>query len=142
MNETHVRKARRVTKPNAYTIDPLEQIITAEIAAYGQQLLSETNTNQPLTANTHLEELNSTSANNRISYDDSLDEITHTSGIDIKNRTEITRCPCHRQSNRGLMICCETCHVWQHTDCVGLPDILPSEYYCEQCRPEGHSYFE
>lgn len=83
-------------KTNAYTVDPLSDIIAAE----DSYLNSET------------------------------------------EKAEVTRCVCNRKNNRGLMICCETCQVWQHTDCMGLPDLIPAVYHCEICRPEGHSYFE
>lgn len=38
------------------------------------------------------------------------------------------------------MICCDKCAVWQHNECMEIPDKLPEgeQYFCEQCRPDLH----
>ena len=40
----------------------------------------------------------------------------------------------------GFFVQCDTCKVWQHGRCVGLPDeaSTPEEYSCQNCRPELH----
>ena len=39
----------------------------------------------------------------------------------------------------GLMVMCETCKVWQHTNCMDVPeDDVPDHYYCEECMPSLH----
>ena len=40
-----------------------------------------------------------------------------------------------------VFIQCDTCKVWQHGPCVGMPDDSDAdsvEYFCEECRPELH----
>ena len=42
-----------------------------------------------------------------------------------------------------VFIQCDTCHVWQHGPCVGVPDDLDAdsvEFFCEQCRPDFHKF--
>ncbi|KAJ1913598.1 Histone deacetylase complex subunit [Tieghemiomyces parasiticus] len=56
---------------------------------------------------------------------------------------DITRCVCGRKQEEGLfMIQCDECQVWQHGECVNLPDkkYCPESYFCELCRPEDHPY--
>lgn len=33
---------------------------------------------------------------------------------------------------------CETCHDWQHGNCMGFdsPASVPKNYFCEKCRPD------
>lgn len=42
----------------------------------------------------------------------------------------------------GLMIQCEDCGIWQHGECVNIPNkaLSPKHYYCEACRPNMHPY--
>lgn len=51
----------------------------------------------------------------------------------------VIRCPCGSDSNRGMMIQCETCLVWQHSLCVGIREqkAVPKNYYCELCSPRS-----
>ena len=40
-----------------------------------------------------------------------------------------------------VFIQCDSCQVWQHGPCVGMPDDSGAdsvEYFCEQCKPELH----
>lgn len=38
-----------------------------------------------------------------------------------------------------MMIQCEGCDAWQHTQCMGIPKKkIPKQYFCEICRPENH----
>ena len=40
-----------------------------------------------------------------------------------------------------VFIQCDTCKVWQHGPCVGMPDDSDAdsvEYFCEECRPGLH----
>ncbi|KAJ1973159.1 Histone deacetylase complex subunit [Dimargaris verticillata] len=56
---------------------------------------------------------------------------------------DVTRCVCGGKQDDGqFMIQCDVCKVWQHGECVNLPDQThcPDSYYCEQCRPEDHPY--
>ncbi|KAJ1989161.1 Histone deacetylase complex subunit [Dimargaris cristalligena] len=56
---------------------------------------------------------------------------------------DITRCVCGGDQEDGLfMIQCDSCKVWQHGECVNLPDqkYCPESYFCEVCRPEDHPY--
>ena len=48
---------------------------------------------------------------------------------------ECIRCPCGLYRDEGLMVQCEQCLVWQHGDCVGLPEGGMDEdanYLCEK----------
>ncbi|KAF2743321.1 hypothetical protein M011DRAFT_410818 [Sporormia fimetaria CBS 119925] len=83
---------------------------------------------------------------------------------DEEDEQEVTRCVCtfleypgppsvgHRTKDSvladadahneesGLFIQCDTCHVWQHGQCVGIMDEAssPDEYFCEECRKDLH----
>ena len=38
-------------------------------------------------------------------------------------------------------ISCDTCSVWQHNVCMGVPleeEAQPDNYFCEKCHPEDH----
>jgi histone-lysine N-methyltransferase ASH1L len=41
-------------------------------------------------------------------------------------------CVCGQYKDEGLMVQCETCHVWQHCDCVGHP-TGEENYFCQNC---------
>ncbi|KAL2622576.1 hypothetical protein R1flu_002781 [Riccia fluitans] len=55
-----------------------------------------------------------------------------------------TRCPCGNSRDSGTMIQCDDskCGVWQHINCVVVPEKsdektepeVPNSFYCEQCR--------
>lgn len=49
----------------------------------------------------------------------------------------VIRCLCNENANKGMMIQCETCLVWQHSLCVGIREekALPAHYFCELCQP-------
>jgi hypothetical protein len=62
---------------------------------------------------------------------------------------EITRCICGSQEypfpdadikDRGFIIYCERCNVWQHGHCVGLMSEKDTShvYFFEECRPDLH----
>ncbi|CDZ97150.1 PHD Zn-finger proteins [Phaffia rhodozyma] len=53
---------------------------------------------------------------------------------------EVTRCVCGITESDDMMISCDTCNVWQHGACVGIPteEETPDEYFCEKCRPDLH----
>ncbi|KAJ3161195.1 Histone-Lysine N-Methyltransferase ash1l [Geranomyces michiganensis] len=56
---------------------------------------------------------------------------------------EVTRCACGVNESYGIMVMCEKCFVWQHCECMNVNDKkLPKHYYCEECKPKGHSYFQ
>ena len=55
------------------------------------------------------------------------------------------RCVCDddNPADKRVFISCDTCEVWQHNICMGMPDDqggddIPEHYYCEQCAPEMH----
>ncbi|PVG00391.1 hypothetical protein CPB86DRAFT_755021, partial [Serendipita vermifera] len=53
-----------------------------------------------------------------------------------------TRCVCGKgdSDEGGLMVMCETCKVWQHTQCMEIAeDEVPEHYYCEICQPSLHT---
>ncbi|CAI6331844.1 unnamed protein product [Periconia digitata] len=55
----------------------------------------------------------------------------------------VIRCVCGEQRDiRGRqMICCDQCEVWQHNQCLDLPEGEywdNRSYYCERCKPEDH----
>ncbi|KAI5754809.1 hypothetical protein M8J77_011690 [Diaphorina citri] len=48
----------------------------------------------------------------------------------------VTRCVCGFLHDDGYMICCDTCFVWQHVDCMEIDrQNIPDEYLCEECKP-------
>jgi histone-lysine N-methyltransferase ASH1L len=49
---------------------------------------------------------------------------------------DIISCPCDQYRDEGVMVQCETCGVWQHTDCVLGPGQDPSaveRFLCDPC---------
>lgn len=50
------------------------------------------------------------------------------------------RCVCGNNVDRGMMIQCETCLLWQHGACYGMKkdEDIPEHYFCEICRPDLH----
>jgi len=56
-----------------------------------------------------------------------------------ENDNSTIRCPCGDNSDKGMMIQCETCLVWQHSICVGIREdkAVPSHYFCEICLPRN-----
>ncbi|THH28378.1 hypothetical protein EUX98_g5797 [Antrodiella citrinella] len=75
-------------------------------------------------------------------YAQNGDGIGKESGGDAQDEEEqgITRCPCEGEEDpgEGTMVMCEECHAWQHGTCMGFPteDLIPDNYFCEQCRPD------
>ncbi|KAH9824193.1 hypothetical protein DFH28DRAFT_1117991 [Melampsora americana] len=48
----------------------------------------------------------------------------------------VIRCICSVTTDDGFTIQCETCEVWQHAVCVGIPlEEVPEHYFCDQCEP-------
>ena len=48
------------------------------------------------------------------------------------------------EETEGLFVQCDTCKVWQHGSCVGIPEegiAKDAEYFCEQCRKDLHELF-
>jgi len=64
---------------------------------------------------------------------------------DDDDEAEAIRCVCGDNSDDvegRAYIACDSCEVWQHNDCMGVPlaeDLQPDHYFCEQCRPEEHA---
>lgn len=52
---------------------------------------------------------------------------------------DIIRCICGMPRDEGLMIQCERCMVWQHSECVKA-DVSADSYHCEQCVPRDVDY--
>lgn len=58
---------------------------------------------------------------------------------------EVIRCVCgateQDEDSGEPWIACDQCGAWQHNICMGMSQYsedLPSEYFCEECRPENH----
>ena len=66
----------------------------------------------------------------------SLPKDENPSSKDVEAEGDI-RCPCGDMADRGMMICCDSCNVWQHSGCVGIEGALPEEYLCDLCDPES-----
>lgn len=52
------------------------------------------------------------------------------------NTEEVVRCRCRLYDDEGLMVQCEKCETWQHTDCLGFDkqSALDAEHYvCHAC---------
>jgi hypothetical protein len=49
----------------------------------------------------------------------------------------VIRCVCGGSTNSGLMVCCDTCDVWQHAGCFGIREekAMPEHWFCEKCKP-------
>lgn len=44
------------------------------------------------------------------------------------------KCICKKKDDRGMMIQCEACLIWQHTRCLGMEEnSLPPHYICSAC---------
>ena len=38
------------------------------------------------------------------------------------------------------MLCCERCEVWQHLECMDIPENpMLEQYFCERCKPANHT---
>uniref|UniRef100_A0A5B6YRI8 Zinc finger PHD-type domain-containing protein n=2 Tax=Davidia involucrata TaxID=16924 RepID=A0A5B6YRI8_DAVIN len=49
-------------------------------------------------------------------------------------------CSCGAKDDDGeRMLACDTCGVWQHTRCAGIPDFdaVPARFICHRCRSSG-----
>lgn len=58
---------------------------------------------------------------------------------------DIIRCVCgaseEDEDDDRMMIQCEGCDAWQHTQCMGiLKKKIPKQYFCEICSPEQHEF--
>ena len=52
------------------------------------------------------------------------------------SKDDIISCPCDQYRDEGVMVQCESCGVWQHTDCVLGPDQDPASverFLCDPC---------
>eukprot|EP00976_Prorocentrum_cordatum_P080908 1184171-Prorocentrum_minimum.AAC.3 len=48
----------------------------------------------------------------------------------------VVSCPCRTEDDDGeRMVACDTCGVWQHTRCMGIPDheAVPARFACRKC---------
>lgn len=57
----------------------------------------------------------------------------------IGDEEDVIRCICGMYRDEGLMIQCERCLVWQHSECVQADASTPS-YHCEKCVPRDVDY--
>ncbi|CAO3675419.1 unnamed protein product [Umbelopsis ramanniana] len=72
-----------------------------------------------------------------------LAQTQSSSDDDSSDSGSVTRCICGEIHNVGLMVQCDKCEVWQHCSCIGLLEQdIPEQYYCEECRPENHSWIK
>ncbi|CDF37186.1 unnamed protein product [Chondrus crispus] len=54
-----------------------------------------------------------------------------------EGESEQTVCPCGSEESSGLMIACDECNTWQHSECMGIGENSKvQKYYCDRCRPE------
>ncbi|KAA8522643.1 hypothetical protein F0562_012996 [Nyssa sinensis] len=54
-------------------------------------------------------------------------------------------CSCGAKDDDGeRMLACDTCSVWQHTRCAGIPDLdaVPARFVCHRCRSSSSSLGE
>ena len=77
----------------------------------------------------------------------SLTEVVGEEGVKCLNRPVIPKteeeedvicCPCNQFKDEGVMVQCDACQCWQHTDCVAV-DLDPSkldEFTCKRCSGE------
>lgn len=66
-----------------------------------------------------------------------------TEDVNSNGSDDIIRCVCgakeEDEDDSRMMIQCEGCDAWQHTQCMGIPKKkIPKQYFCEICRPENH----
>ena len=76
---------------------------------------------------------------------DSLSELVGAEGVQCLVRPDppiteedIINCPCDQFKDEGVMVQCDTCSCWQHTDCIGLdtePDKV-EHFVCYKCSGE------
>ena len=57
-----------------------------------------------------------------------------------RGEEDVINCGCGQFRDEGVMIQCDRCECWQHTDCV-LPDLkedeeAPDNWICDKCDPE------
>ena len=55
-----------------------------------------------------------------------------------EDEEDIIRCPCNQFKDEGVMVQCDACQCWQHTDCVAV-NLDPSkleEFTCKVCSGE------
>ncbi len=50
----------------------------------------------------------------------------------------VVRCICGDYEEKGVMVQCDACTVWQHVKCIGIQEFeeIDKEYACELCLPE------
>ncbi|KAJ3665929.1 hypothetical protein Zmor_001393 [Zophobas morio] len=65
--------------------------------------------------------------------------ISNKSRSKVDEEEDIIRCICGMPRDEGLMIQCERCMVWQHSECVKA-DVSAESYHCEQCVPREVEY--
>ena len=65
--------------------------------------------------------------------------------VEPEEEDAIIRCICgyveEDKDDDRAMICCDKCLAWQHNTCMGVSDdedLIPDDYFCEQCKPENH----
>eukprot|EP00039_Didymoeca_costata_P007157 m.96860 g.96860 ORF g.96860 m.96860 type:complete len:1364 (-) comp13568_c0_seq3:1323-5414(-) len=63
------------------------------------------------------------------------EEVKEPEPIPEENWEDNIQCICERFADEGEMIQCDTCHTWQHVDCVGARD-LDGTYECFNCTGE------
>lgn len=67
-------------------------------------------------------------------------------GEDEEEETDaIIRCVCGQttevEDDERMMIQCDGCTAWQHTQCMAIPKKkIPPQYFCEVCRPDLHEW--
>ncbi|RDD39330.1 PHD finger protein 20-like protein 1 [Trichoplax sp. H2] len=67
-------------------------------------------------------------------HDSNIKNSKHASDDDSNSDQDIVRCLCGKNEEMGLMLQCEKCLTWQHTECIEVDsDNIPVNYLCYLC---------
>lgn len=72
----------------------------------------------------------------RLNKEEDSDEDLEGSEEEEEEEEGEIRCICGKDVDKGLMIQCEKCLVWQHGLCMGIKteDEVPDNWFCEICQ--------
>ncbi|WAR00391.1 ASH1L-like protein [Mya arenaria] len=71
-----------------------------------------------------------------VSSESDISEVSDNKGewVVEDEEEEVIRCICGIYKDEGLMIQCEKCYIWQHTDCMKVKGD-EDNYLCDECEP-------